>query len=78
MRRPEEQLSKPDPSFCIVGSVQHLYEVRSPTAATLILLFSVVVPLAKAATVFVALFLVGAETRRRRLLQFVEAIAKWS
>lgn len=62
----------------IVGSVRHLYEVRSPTAATLILLFSVVVPFAKAAMVFVALFFVGDAVRRQRMLQFVEAIAKWS
>ena len=61
----------------IVGSVQRLYEVGSPVAATLILLFSVVVPLAKAVLVAWAMFIV--DTRRRlRTLAFVESIAKWS
>ena len=61
----------------IVGSVKHLYEVRSPLPATLILLFSVVVPLAKAAMVLWATFINDA-ARRRRTLAFVEMIAKWS
>ncbi|HZJ17757.1 MAG TPA: paraquat-inducible protein A [Chthoniobacteraceae bacterium] len=61
----------------IVGSVQHLYEVKSPTPATLILLFSVIVPLAKAVMVLVGLFIADA-ARRHRLLDFVELIAKWS
>lgn len=61
----------------IVGSVRRLYEVGSPVPATLILLFSVVVPLAKAVLVAWALFMV--DTRRRlRTLAFVESIAKWS
>ncbi len=61
----------------IVGSVQRLYEVRSPLPATLILLFSVVIPLAKAALVLWATFMADA-ARRRRTLGFVELIAKWS
>jgi hypothetical protein len=61
----------------IVGSVRHLYEVRSPMPATLILLFSVVVPLAKAAMVLWSTFMTDA-VRRRRTLGFVELIAKWS
>lgn len=61
----------------IVGTVRRLYEVGSPVPATLILLFSVVVPFAKAALVAWAAFMpVG--TRRRRTLAFVETIAKWS
>lgn len=60
----------------IVGSVRRLYEVGSPVPATLILLFSVVVPFVKAALVGWAMF-TGRETRRR-MLAFVEAIAKWS
>jgi hypothetical protein len=61
----------------IVSSVRRLYEVGSPVPATLILLFSVVVPLVKASLVAVAVF--GAPERsRRRILAFVEAIAKWS
>ena len=61
----------------IVGSVRRLYEVGSPVPATLILLFSVVVPFVKMALVGWAVF-VADEARRRRTLAFVEAIAKWS
>jgi len=61
----------------IVGSVRRLYEVGSPVPATLILLFSVVVPFVKTALVGWAMF-VADEARRRRTLTFVEAIAKWS
>jgi hypothetical protein len=61
----------------IVGSVRRLYEVGSPVPATLILLFSVIVPLTKAALVAWATFIANAP-RRRRTLSFVEAIAKWS
>jgi hypothetical protein len=61
----------------IVGSVKQLYEVGSPVPATLILLFSVVVPLGKAALVAWAMFIADA-ARRARTLGFVEAIAKWS
>jgi hypothetical protein len=60
----------------IVSSVQRLYEVGSPVPATLILLFSVIVPFVKAALVGWAMF-TGPDTRRRTLA-FVEAIAKWS
>jgi hypothetical protein len=61
----------------IAGAVQRLYEVGSPVPATLILLFSVVVPLGKAALVAWAAFL-GDAARRGRVLRFVETIAKWS
>ena len=61
----------------IVGSVRRLYEVGSPVPATLILLFSVIVPLFKAALVTWAVFLAGSR-HRRRMLAFVETIAKWS
>jgi hypothetical protein len=61
----------------IVGSVRRLYEVGSPTPATLILLFSVIVPLLKSALVAWAVFLSG-DGARQRTLRFVEAIAKWS
>lgn len=61
----------------IVGSVQRLYEVGSPVPATLILLFSVIVPLAKGALVAWAMFLRDG-TWRHRTLRFVELIAKWS
>jgi paraquat-inducible protein A len=61
----------------IVGSVRHLYEVGSPMPATLILLFSVIVPLSKGALVAWASFMTSAG-RRVRTLRFVELIAKWS
>jgi hypothetical protein len=61
----------------ILGSVRHLYRVRAVTAATLILLFSVVVPFGKALLVSWAV-LQRDELRRRGTLHFVEMIAKWS
>ena len=61
----------------IVGSIRRLYEVGSPVPATLILLFSVVVPVTKAALVAWTVFL-NDERRRRRTLSFVVSIAKWS
>jgi paraquat-inducible protein A len=61
----------------IVSSVRRLYEVGSPVPATLILLFSVIVPLGKAALVAWAVFMTDA-ARRRRTVRFVETIAKWS
>jgi hypothetical protein len=61
----------------IIGAVRRLYDVGSPIPATLILLFSVVVPFGKAALVAWALF-IGDAWRRLRTLRFVEAIGKWS
>lgn len=61
----------------ILGSVRRLYEVGSPVPATLILLFSVIVPLGKAALVASAMFMTNA-ARRQGTLRFVETIAKWS
>lgn len=61
----------------IVGSVRHLYRVGSPIAASLILLFSVVVPFTKGSLVLWAVFHDDPE-RRTRVLHFVEMIAKWS
>ena len=61
----------------IVGAVQRLYEVGSPIPATLILVFSVIVPFAKVLMVGWAVFASG-EAARRRMLRFVETIAKWS
>lgn len=61
----------------IVGSVQRLYEVGSPVPATLILLFSVIVPLTKGALVGWAVFMRSAAWRLRTV-RFVELIAKWS
>jgi hypothetical protein len=61
----------------IVGSVRHLYSVGSNAAATLILLFSIVVPLTKSMLVTFAV-LQSSGAWRRRTLSFVEMIAKWS
>jgi hypothetical protein len=61
----------------IVGSVRHLYSVGSTTAATLILFFSIVVPLTKALLVTFAVLQSNPGVRRHTLF-FVETIAKWS
>jgi hypothetical protein len=61
----------------IVSAVQRLYEVGSPIPATLILLFSIVVPVTKGVLVAAAMFLKNLALRQR-ILGFVEAIAKWS
>jgi hypothetical protein len=61
----------------IMGAVRRLYEVGSPFPATLILLFSVIVPFGKAALVAWAMFM-SSVSRRERTLRFVETIAKWS
>jgi len=61
----------------IVGSVQHLYAVNSSVAATLILLFSVVVPLMKASLAIWAVRHHN-DAVQRRTLSWVETIAKWS
>ncbi len=61
----------------ILSAVRHLYRVGSPTPATLILLFSVLVPFTKAMLVLWAVTHHDPATRGRTL-HFVELIAKWS
>lgn len=61
----------------IVSAVRRLYEVGSPIPATLILLFSVIVPFGKAVLVAWAAVMNSAAARLRTL-RFVEMIAKWS
>lgn len=61
----------------IISAVRNLYDVGSPFPATLILLFSVVVPVTKALLVVIATFMRNALSRQR-VLNFVAAIAKWS
>jgi hypothetical protein len=61
----------------IVGSVRHLYSVGSNTAASLILFFSIIVPLIKILLVSWAATQSNLD-RSRRTLFFVEAIARWS
>jgi uncharacterized paraquat-inducible protein A len=57
--------------------VRHLYDVGSDTAATLILIFSVLVPFLKTTLVLWAIYRRDL-ARRQRVLRFVETIAKWS
>jgi hypothetical protein len=61
----------------IMGSVRYLYQAGSPTAATLILLFSVLVPFTKAALVLWAIWHRD-PILRKKTLHTVELIAKWS
>ena len=61
----------------ILGAVRNLYDVGSPIPATLILLFSVIVPLTKALLVVFATFMRDA-VNRQRVLNFVTVIGKWS
>jgi uncharacterized membrane protein len=61
----------------ILGAVRQLYDVGSPIPATLILLFSVVVPVTKTALVTWAVYLKD-RGRQVRTLNIVTAIAKWS
>ncbi|MEO8679771.1 MAG: paraquat-inducible protein A [Vicinamibacterales bacterium] len=61
----------------IIGSVRNLYDVGSWIPATLILLFSVIVPFTKAALVASAVFMRDV-VKRQRTLDFVEMIGKWS
>jgi hypothetical protein len=71
-----EEIEVYEQTRSIISSVQRLYEVGSPVPATLILLFSVIVPLTKGALVAWAMML--GDAARRRTLRFVEVIAKWS
>lgn len=61
----------------ILGAVRQLYRVGSPIPATLILIFSVVVPFGKAGLVAWAVSMRSASARLRTV-RFVELIAKWS
>jgi hypothetical protein len=61
----------------ILGAIRNLYDVGSPLPATLILLFSVIVPLTKSGLVTWAVF-ARDKIRRQRVLDFVESIGKWS
>ena len=61
----------------IMSAVRNLSDVGSWMPATLILLFSVVVPLTKALLVVVATYMRNVASRQR-VLDFVAAIAKWS
>jgi hypothetical protein len=61
----------------ITSAVRQLYNVGSPIPATLILLFSVVVPLTKAGLVALAVS-VKSDAARNAVMKFVTFIAKWS
>lgn len=64
-------------SRSILETVQHLYSVGSGLAATLILLFSVLVPFGKIAMALGAVLQRSAD-RRTRLVSWLGALAKWS
>jgi len=61
----------------ILGSVRELYKLSAWIPATLILIFSVIVPFTKAALVASAVFMKDI-VQRQRVLNFVETIGKWS
>jgi paraquat-inducible protein A len=61
----------------IIGTVRNLYDTGNLLVAGLILLFSVVVPVAKGLSLLYVLALKNAPFRRQ-LLRFVSAIGKWS
>ncbi|MEM7036962.1 MAG: paraquat-inducible protein A [Bacteroidota bacterium] len=61
----------------IMGTIGGLFENGNPTVAILILLFSVIVPFAKAVTLLVA-FLLPDREKAVRLHAFVGLISKWS
>ena len=77
LQKDVEEVEVYEQTRSIVGSVRRLYEVGSPVPATLILLFSVIVPVLKAVLVAWAVFLTRGALRRR-MLAFVVTIAKWS
>lgn len=60
----------------VVGAIRSLHESGNDFVAGLILLFSVLIPLAKALMALPVLF--GTPARRAGLLRCVQAISKWS
>lgn len=61
----------------ILGTIDNLFEQKNHIVATLILVFSVVIPIIKAILLLVALFGSNA-LRNYTLFAFVRAIGKWS
>lgn len=61
----------------IIGAIKSLHDSGNDFVAGLILLFSVLVPLAKAA-LLVPIFMAKDLATRRRLFLFVRSISKWS
>lgn len=61
----------------VVGAIESLHGSGNDFVAGLILLFSILIPLAKAA-LLVPMFTVRGERARYRLFTFVRAISKWS
>ncbi|MEM1000313.1 MAG: paraquat-inducible protein A [Bacteroidota bacterium] len=66
-----------DETRSIMGTIQGLFEEDNAIVAVLILVFSVVVPVAKALALFVVLLLPQLSIRRG-LHRFVGLISKWS
>jgi len=61
----------------VVGAIKSLHESGNDFVAGLILLFSVLIPLVKAA-LLVPMLTLRDGTRRYRLYRFVQSISKWS
>ena len=61
----------------ILGTVRELWRSEDRLVAFLILLFSIIVPVLKASTLFAAMQ-VRSEGLRRRLVRVVDSIGKWS
>ena len=61
----------------ILGTVRELWRSEDRLVAFLILLFSIIVPVLKASTLFTAMQ-VRSEDLRRRLVRVVDSIGKWS
>jgi hypothetical protein len=75
-------LSSPSPSTSwqtrsILGTVRELWRSEDRLVSFLILLFSIIVPVLKASTLFAALH-VRSKSLRRWLVRVVDSIGKWS
>lgn len=64
-------------SRSIIGTVNDLYEGKTKFVACMIFFFSVIVPLIKALLMFFLLFSNNLE-RKRKILEFIKTIGKWS
>lgn len=66
-----------DQTRSILGTIEHLYDQKMVLVASLIFLFSVIVPVVKGVLVLVALFRRGAASTPR-VVGFLRRIGKWS
>lgn len=72
-----QQVEVFDDTRSIVGTIDGLYESGNPLVATLILLFSVIVPFIKGSLLLVCLAM-RPGAMRWRLFAFVRGISKWA